>query len=87
MKIGERATRQIANSMVTSCRKRAMIDPSVTFRWQKGKIADGAVWQQLAVDVTHVNGRPYLSCIDCASRFTAWRALRNESAKEISLSL
>ena len=36
------------------------------------------------MDITHINGRPYLSTIDCASRFTIWRRLKDESAKEVA---
>jgi transposase InsO family protein len=82
-KMGSRATRQLAKSVISNCKQCASIDPAVTFRWQKGKIAQGAVWQQLSIDITHVGGKPYLSCIDGASHFTIWRELRSESAKEV----
>jgi hypothetical protein len=76
-------SRQMVKSVVSECRQCAMIDPAVTFRWQEGTLASNSVWQRLAVDITHVNGRAYLSCTDCNSRFTIWRSLQNESAKEI----
>ena len=83
-KLGQRATRQSVRAVITGCKQCTSIDPAATFRWQKGKITHGAVWQHLAVDVTHVNGKPYLSCIDCASHFTVWWALKNESAREVA---
>ena len=86
-KIGRRATRQITKEVIADCRQCASIDPAMTFRWEKGRISHGATWQRLAVDITHVNGRPYLSCIDCNSRYTIWRELRDESAREISVCL
>ena len=49
-----------------------------------GALATEKVWERLAVDITHVNGRPYLSTIDRASRFTIWRRLKDESAKEVT---
>ena len=82
-RFGDRATRRLVKGVVSECRQCAMIDPAVHQRWQKGTIATRAVWQRLALDITHVNGRPYLTTIDCASRFTVWRALRDESAKEV----
>jgi transposase InsO family protein len=86
-KFGQTVPRQMAKNVVAECRQCASIDPAVTFRWQKGKITHGKVWQQLSMDVTHVNGRAYLSCIDCASGFTIWRSLRDETTKEVCLHL
>lgn len=83
LKFGQRASRQLVKSVVSQCQQCARIDPAVTFRWQKGSLNSDSVWECLAFDITHVNGQPYLTCIDCASRFTIWRALRDESAKEV----
>lgn len=82
-KLGVCVTRKMVKAVVSECRQCAMVDPAVTFRWEKGTIATSSVWQRLAVDITHVNGRPYMSCIDCCSRYTIWRALRDESMKEV----
>ena len=81
--LGRQVSRRLVKTIVAECRQCAMIDPSVAFSWQKGTIATSTTWQRLALDITHVNGRPYLSCIDCCSRFTIWRALKDESAKEV----
>ena len=86
-KLGPRASRRLVKSVVSECQQCTSIDPAVTFRWQTGKQATSSMWECLALDVTHVNGRPYLSCIDCASHFTIWRALREESAKEVKAHL
>ena len=85
--LGQSVSRRLVKSVVSECRQCAMIDPAATFSWEKGHVASGAVWQRIAVDITHVNGRPHLSCIDCCSRFTIWRALRDESAKEVTMNL
>jgi len=87
LKFGENVSRRMVRSVVSQCRECSSIDPAVRFRWEKGSIVSNAVWQRMAVDVAHVNGRPYLTCIDCCSRFTIWRVLKDESAKEIKLQL
>ena len=79
--------RKTVKEVVNEYRQCAMIDPAVNFWWQSGTIASDTVWEKLAVDITHVNGQPYLSCIDCGSRFTIWRPLKNESSKEICVHL
>ncbi|MCH9662247.1 MAG: DDE-type integrase/transposase/recombinase [Gammaproteobacteria bacterium] len=33
--------------------------------------------------MTHVGGQAYLTAVDSASRFTVWRSMRNESAREV----
>ena len=73
--------------VISECQQCTMIDPAVNLWWQSGTIVSGAVWEKLAVNITHVNGQPYLSCIDCGSRFTIWRLLRNELSKEICVYL
>ena len=73
--------------VVSECRQCPMMDPAVNLWWQLGTIVSGAVWEKLAVDITHVNSRPYLSCINCSSRFTIWQPLRNELSKEICIYL
>ena len=85
--LGQHITRRLVKAVVSECRQCAMIDPAVNFNWQKGTLATSVVWQRLALDITHVGGRPFLSCIDCCSRFTIWRLLKDESAKEVSTHL
>ena len=58
--LGQRVSRTLVKSVVSKCRQCVMIDPAVTFRWQKGTLAADAVWQRLALDIIHVNGWPYL---------------------------
>ena len=82
-KLGCNVSRAAVKAVVGKCQRCAVIDPAVTFRWQKGSIVTSSVWERLALDITHVSGQPYLSCIDCASRFTIWRGLKDESAKEV----
>ena len=82
--LGHDLSRQMVKDVVTDCVQCARIDPAVNFRWQKGSIATSEVWQRLALDITHVNGRPYMSCSDCCSRYTIWRALKNETEQEVN---
>ena len=43
-----------------------------------------SVWERVAIDVTHFQGRLYLTMVDCGpSRFAIWRQLRYESAAYI----
>ena len=86
-KLGQHVGRQTVKSVVSECHHCARIYPAVNIRWQKGTQVASSVWDCLALNITHVGVRPYLSCIDCASRFTIWRALRDETAKEVKTHL
>jgi len=74
-------------AVIGDCATCTRIDPSNRFSWDKGSISANNVWEVLGTDVTHVDGRPYLSVIDTASRFTIWRSLRNESSTEIAFNI
>ena len=42
------------------------------------------VWTRVAADVTHIDGVPYLSTIDCGpSRFAYWKRLNTETAETL----
>ncbi len=81
-KLGCNVSRAAVKAVVGKCQRCAVIDPAVTFHWQKGSIVTSLVWERLALDITHMSGSPYLSCINCALQFTIWRGLRDELAKE-----
>ena len=82
-RFGDRVSRKMVKRVTSRCDRCARVDPAVTVRWDRGPVAASKVWQRLATDITHVEGRPFLSVIDTASGFTMWRALRNESAQEM----
>ena len=82
-RFGEQMSKKIVKKVVMRRDHCARIDPVANFRWERGTTMKTKIWEHLALDIIHVKGQPYLSCIDCASRFTVWRALRNESAKEV----
>lgn len=45
-------------------------------------------WWRLASDITHYNGSPYLTVIDCGpSRFTLWQKMRDETAASVATEL
>ncbi|XP_067932922.1 uncharacterized protein [Watersipora subatra] len=55
------------------------IDPAPA-HWKTGQVDVESDWYHLATDITHYQGIPYLTVIDCGpSRFAAWRKLRNET--------
>jgi len=76
-------TKAEVKSVVDSCNQYLSIDPA-PIQYQHGNLSVKSVWERLAIDVTHVNGRLFLSVIDCGpSRFTIWKPLKTESASEI----
>ena len=87
-KLGNLVSRRLVKKVVRSCDRCARIDPAVNFSWDKGAFSTSPViWQNIAVDITHYNGIPYLTIIDLSSRYTIWRRLRNESSSEVSMQL
>jgi len=75
--------KDVAN-VVRGCRLCLSIDPSPV-RWPVGRLSTSLIWSRVACDVTHHDGVPYLSFIDCGpSRFTIWKRLHLENANEIT---
>ena len=73
----------ISLSRLLKCNHCKQVDPS-PIRWNHGHLDVENVWERIAVDITYVNGRPYLTLIDCGpSRFTIWIKLKTETADEI----
>ena len=76
-------SRQEVVISVRNCQKCKSIDPS-PMRWTHGHLSVDQNWTRLAGDVTHVDGRPYLTLVDCGpSRFCIWRRLSNEGVSEV----
>ena len=77
-------TRTAVRAVVEACDTCRSIDPAPV-RWRHGSLGVDETWQRVAVDVTHHQGREYLSLIDCGpSRFSVWRPLRRADATEIT---
>jgi len=73
--------------IIKACNKCATIDPNPT-HVETGELSVKEVWDRLASDVTHYNGKKYLTTIDCGpSRFAIWKQIKNESAQEIAESI
>lgn len=78
----EAVSKQIVRKIVAECDRCMSIDPAPC-HWIPGTLEVEQTWQRLAVDVTHLEGKCYLSVIDCGpSRFAIWRELTGESGKE-----
>ena len=82
-KFGNGVSRRLVQKVVKQCDTCAKFDPSIRDRWSKGRVSSGITWQRLAADITHVGGTPWLTVIDCASRFTIWKSLTKECAGEV----
>jgi transposase InsO family protein/predicted aspartyl protease len=80
-------SRKEVAEVVGSCQKCASIDPAPVL-WEKGRLTAERTWDRVAVDVTHYNGRLYLTAVDCGpSRFAVWRQIRTEDAESISIEI
>mgnify|MGYP003396821428 FL=1 len=82
-KFGNGVSRRLVQKVVKQCDTCAKFDPSIRDRWSKGRVSSSITWQRLAADITHVGGTPWLTVIDCASRFTIWKSLTKECAREV----
>ena len=70
-------------AIVRNCKKCQSIDPP-PMRWSKGKLGVNDTWSRVGMDITHDQGRHYLSLIDCgASRFSIWRRLKRQDAASV----
>ncbi|XP_043198082.1 uncharacterized protein LOC122368321 [Amphibalanus amphitrite] len=79
-----RVTKRMARSVVSACQTCRSIDPAPE-KWTGGQLSVDIVWERVAVDVTHFQGRLYLTMVDCGpSRFAIWRQLRCESAAYVT---
>ncbi|KAK3874473.1 hypothetical protein Pcinc_008865 [Petrolisthes cinctipes] len=75
--------RECVESVVRSCRQCQTIDPAPS-NHVPGEISVPENWARLALDLTHFQGRAYLTVVDCGpSRFAVWREVASENAREI----
>lgn len=75
--------RECVESVVRLCRQCQTID-SAPSSYIPGEISVPENWARLALDVTHFQGRAYLTIVDCGpSRFAVWREVASENARKI----
>ena len=82
-KFGTRFSKAEVKRVVDNCDRCARICPAVRQQHEKGKLSSNKVWSQLSTDITHFNGKSYLTIIDRGSRYCLWKSLVNETAREI----
>lgn len=80
-------SRASVDEAISSCVPCQSVDPSIRERWKKGSIAVDKLWFRVAIDVTHFRGKPFLTAIDCCSRYAVWKPLHNENAGAIAVAL
>ena len=70
-------------AVVRNYEKCQSIDPLPMY-WPKGKLDVSDTWSWVEMDVTHYQGRHYLSLIDCGpTRFSIWYHLRWQDAASV----
>ena len=75
--------KSVARDVVLACETCRSIDPAPV-KWKKGELSVAAVWERVAMDITHFRGGAYLTLIDCGpSRFTIWRPLRLQTSAAV----
>ena len=80
--VSRRISRSEVRSVVEKCDVCCSIDPAPA-RWDRGSLGVTGSWEMLAIDITHYQGRSYLTIIDCGpSRFSISRALLGGGAFE-----
>ena len=76
-------TKKQVRGVVSTCEVCRSIDPAPV-KWRPGKLEVETVWSRVGMDITHYQGRSYLSLVDCGpSRFTLWRPLRTETSSAV----
>ena len=76
-------TRRSAQQVVSECKECQSIDPA-SVKWRKGSLEVTRVWQRVAIDITHLGARRFLTLIDCGpSRFAVWRELQSQTSKAV----
>ena len=68
--------------VIQNCNECNSIDPH-SVRIEKGQLTNDEVWNTLATDFTHHNGKLFLTIIDCCSRYSIWREGNGESSEEL----
>ena len=70
-------------NVVRRCMRCRSIDPAPLMS-EGGKLEIPDVWARVACDVTHHEGKNYLTMIDCGpSRFAIWKMIEDESISQV----
>ena len=78
-----KVSRASVDRVIKMCMQCARIDPAPV-RWEHGELSVDHCWERLAADVTHYDGCPFLTFVDCGpGRFTVWKQLANEGSGEV----
>lgn len=81
-RFGSGVDKEIVREVIQECDRCARICPVVQ-QYPKGSLGCCEVWKKLSCDITHVEGKPYLTVIDMGSRFTVWRTICSQTASEV----
>ena len=81
------ASRKSVDEIVRSCVSCQTIDPTARERWKEGVISVDKLWFRVPIDLTHFNGKVFLTAVDCCSRYAVWKTLRSENAESIAFAL
>ena len=77
---GQKISSDLAKDVVRLCQVCNSIDPAPV-RWRRGTVATVDNWHRLAIDVTHLGNKLWLSVVDSGpSRFAIWKRLERETA-------
>lgn len=80
---GSAVCRKDVLQIIEACQVCKRVDPAPV-HWEPGHIDVVDDWHRLATDITHYNGNPYLTVIDCGpSRYAVWRKLKNETSAAV----
>jgi ribonuclease HI/transposase InsO family protein len=70
-------------AVVETCASCRSVDPAPV-RWEKGKLDVRDNWRRMACDVTHYEGKTYMTWVDCGpSRLAIWRRIPSETEENI----
>jgi len=81
---GTEISREDVEQVVKECWRCKTIDPN-PIHWEEGELCVKENWMRLACDVTHYEGRKYLTIVDSGpSRFAVWKWINDESAQTVT---
>jgi len=84
---GAGVTEQAVRGVIKDCQACRRVDPAPV-QWERGTLSVSVPWKRLATDITHYEGRPYLTVVDCGpGRFAIWRRLTAETADAVGSQL
>ena len=76
-------TKADVRSAIRACEQCQTIDPAPV-HWTKEGLAGKANWQRLGINITHYNGKHFLTVTNCGpAHFTIWRPLLRQDSGNI----